>query len=221
VAGDLEGDGPTAPDQKGEAPVRVCPNCSAQSQTFSDACPHCGGSFIRSRRKRTRRRIGAWSTRKKVAALVLIAALVGAGVAVGVISKVNHDNVVAERHQEEQEQREQAQREKAHEEKLAEEELETEEELERIEVKYGRESVGELEEAITDDANGEAEEGISEYVSETSCEAEGGRVDTSLTAQNFSCLAVTTEEGGVQEGYRYSGTINYAKGTLSWRFGGP
>lgn len=139
----------------------------------------------------------------------------------GVIAKVNHDNAVAERHQEEQEQRERAQREEAREEKLGEEELETEEELERIEAEYGRESVNELEEAITDDANGEAEEGISEYVSETSCEAEGGKVDTSLTAQNFSCLAVTTEEGGVQEGYRYSGTINYAKGTLSWRLGGP
>ena len=153
--------------------------------------------------------------------LVLLAALVGAGGAVGVITKVNHDNAVAERHQKEQEQREQAQREKAREEKLAAEELETEEELERIEAKYGRESVAELEEAITEDANSEAEEGFSEYVSETSCEAEGGRVDTSLAAQNFSCLAVTTEEGGVQEGYRYSGTINYAKGTLSWRFGGP
>lgn len=152
---------------------------------------------------------------------MLIAALVGAGVAVGVVAKVNHDNAVAERHKEEQEQREQAQREKAQEEKLSEEELETEEELERIEAEYGQESVGELEEAITDDANGEAEEGISEYVSETSCEAEGGRINTSLTAQNFSCLAVTTEEGGVQEGYRYSGTINYVKGTLSWRLGGP
>jgi hypothetical protein len=152
---------------------------------------------------------------------VLIAALVGAGAAVGIAAKVNHDNAVAERHQEEQEQREQAQREKAHEEKLAAEELETEEELERLEVKYGQESINELEEAITDDANGEAEEGISEYVSETSCEAEGGRIDTSLAAQNFSCLAVTTEEGGVQEGYRYSGAINYVKGTLSWRLGGP
>ncbi|HSE68796.1 MAG TPA: hypothetical protein VLB12_17515 [Gemmatimonadales bacterium] len=152
---------------------------------------------------------------------MMLAALMGAGIATAVIAKVNHDNAVAERHQEEQEQREHAQREKAREEKLAAEELEAEEELKRIEVEYGRESVKELEEAITTDANGEAEEGISEYVSETSCEAEGGRVDTSRTAQNFNCLAVTSESGGVQEGYRYSGTINYANGTLSWRLGGP
>ena len=136
------------------------------------------------------------------------------------IAKVNHDDAVAKHNQEEHERQEQAQKKRAHEAELAREELETEEELERIEAKYGHESIGELEEAITNDANGEAEEGISEYVSETSCEAEGGRVDTSLTAQNFSCLAITSEEGGLQEGYRYSGTINYAKGTLSWRLGG-
>ena len=139
----------------------------------------------------------------------------------GVVAKVNHDNAVAQEHQEEQERREEVQRERAREERVAEEELKTEEALERIETQYGRESVGELEEAITEDANDEAEKGFSEYVSETSCEAEGGRIDTSLTAQDFNCLAVTTEGEGVQEGYRYSGTINYANGTLTWRLGGP
>lgn len=218
MVGDL---GSGVPDKKGEAPIRVCPNCSAQSQTSADNCPYCGASFIRSRGRRFRRRIGGWSKRRKATVLVLLAALVGTGITVAVIAKVNHDNAVAEKHQEEQEQREQAQKEKAEEEELVAEEVEAEEELERIEVKYGRESVQELEDAITKDANGEAEEGISEYVSETSCEAEGGRIDTSRTAQNFSCLAVTSEGGGVQEGYRYSGTINYANGTLSWRLGGP
>ncbi|HEU5252165.1 MAG TPA: hypothetical protein VFU16_02425 [Solirubrobacterales bacterium] len=218
MADDPESGGP---ENKGDAPVRVCPTCSAQSQTFADNCPHCGASFIRSRRRRAQRRIGGWSKRRKVAVLGLLAALVGVGVAVAVIAKVNHDNAVAEKHQEEQEQREQAQREKAEEEELIAEEVETEEELERIEVKYGRESVKELEDAITKDANSEAEEGFSEYVSKTSCEAEGGRIDPSRTAQNFNCLAVTSEGEGVEEGYRYSGTINYANGTLSWRLGGP
>lgn len=221
MTGDLGNDGPTEQEEVGEAPIRVCPHCSAQSQTFADTCPHCGGSFIRSRRRRARQRLGSWSKRKKVIALVLIAALVGAGVAFGVIAKVNHDSAVAQEHQEEQEQREEVQRERSREERVAEEELETEEELERIETQFGRESVTELEEAITEDANEEAEEGFSEYVSETSCEAEGGRIDTGLTAQDFDCLAVTTEGEGVQEGYRYSGTVNYANGTLSWRLGGP
>jgi hypothetical protein len=204
-----------------EPPVRVCPNCSAQSKTFDDTCPHCGASFIRSRRLRAKKRVKGLSKRQKIAIGGVILGLLAGGITAGVIAKVNHDNQVAQEQKEEQEEHELAQQEKAEEEKLAEEELETEKELERIEAKYGRESVEELEAAITEDANGEAEEGISEYVSETSCEAEGGKVDTSLAAQNFSCLAVTSEEGGLQEGYRYTATINYAKGNFTWRLGGP
>src|SRR5664279_511623 len=116
VTDDLGSDEPVEPSDKGDAPVRVCPNCSAQSQTFADTCPHCGSSFIRSRRRRAQRRIGGWSKRRKVAVLMLVAAVVGAGIAVAVIAKVNHDNAVAEKHQEEQEQREQAQKERAEEE---------------------------------------------------------------------------------------------------------
>jgi hypothetical protein len=33
-------------------------------------------------------------------------------------------------------------------------------------------------------------------------------------------LAVTSEEGGLQEGYRYTATINYTKGNFTWRLGG-
>lgn len=211
-------------DQPSEPPVRVCPDCSAQSATFSDNCPHCGASFIRSRRRRARRRLGSWSRRRKVAALLIVATLIGGAVAAGVIIKVNHDNQVAEQHQEEQEARElaekrQAERE-ADEQAEIREERQAERELARIEAKFGQESVSELEDAITEDANEEAEEGFSEYVSGTNCEAEGGRVNTALTAQNFTCLAITDEEGGTQSGYRYSGTINYVKGTLTWRLGG-
>jgi ribosomal protein L40E len=210
-----------ANSENDKAPVRVCPNCSAQSQTSSDTCPHCGASFIRSRKLRAKKRIGKMSKRNKIIVAGIILGLLIGGITAGVIAKVNHDNQVAQQHKEEQELVQEKQEEKAEEEKLANEELESEEELERIEAKYGRASVNELEEAITKDANGEAEEGFSEYVSETSCEAEGGRVDTTLAAQNFSCLAVTSEEGGLQEGYRYTGTINYEKGEFSWRFGGP
>jgi hypothetical protein len=204
-----------------EPPIRVCPNCSAQSQTSEDTCPHCGGSFIRGRKLRAKKRFKGFSKRRKIVIGGVILGLLVGGITAGVIAKVNHDNKVAKEQKEEEEAREEAQEEKAEEEELVEEELESEEELEQIQAKYGKESVGELEDAITDDANGEAEEGISDYVSETSCEAEGGRIDTTLAAQNFSCLAVTDEENGLQEGYRYSGTINYVKGDLSWRLGGP
>jgi hypothetical protein len=172
-----------------------------------------------------RRHVGGWSKRRKLVALGIVAALIVGGGAAGAIIKINHDNKVEAEQREEQEHREQVaderRQERADEEALVLEELEAEEELEKIETQFGRESVNELEVAITDDAKGEAEEGISDYVTETSCEPEGGRLDISLAAQNFSCLAVTSEEGGFQEGYRYSGTINYVKGNLSWRLGGP
>jgi hypothetical protein len=217
---------------KGDPPIRVCPSCSAQSQTFSDTCPHCGASFIRSRSKRAKRKVGGWSRRRKITALVILAVLVGVAVGVGVILKVNHDNQVAKQHTEEQEALEVAQAEKAatraklraeelEEEKLVQEELQAQEELKRIEVKYGHEMVSELEGTITKEADEEASEGFSEYVSRTQCEPASGRLEPSKAAQNFRCIAVTTEESnGTEKGYRYEGTINYAKGNYSWRFGG-
>jgi hypothetical protein len=216
---------------EGDAPVRVCPNCSAQSKTSADTCPHCGASFIRSRRMRTRRRIGGWSRRRKVLVLGVVAAVVGAAVAAGVIIKVNHDNTVAAEHREAQEEQEaivaaaKAKRQAAlrverEEEKALREEESAERALARIELQYGKESMAELEKDITNSANEEAEEGFSESVSRTECEPDGGKIDTTLTAQNFHCIAVTSEEGGLENGYRYSGTINYVKGNLSWRLGG-
>jgi ribosomal protein L40E len=213
---------------KPEAPVRVCRNCSAQSQTDSDNCPHCGASFIRSRRMRTRRRLGGWSRRRKVLTLGIIAALIGGAAAAGIIIKTNHDNAVAAEHREVQEEREAIAAAKLAKERtqqraalrLQREEEKDARELAKIEREYGKESVAELEKDITNYANEEAEEGFSETVSKTDCEADGGKVYTSLTAQNFHCIAVTGEEGEFENGYRYSGTINYTTGNLSWRLGG-
>jgi|GEM_PF-4494652 len=177
---------------------------------------------------RARRRLGGWSRRRKFFTLGIIAAVLGVAVAVGIIIKTNHDNAVAAEHREEREEREAIAAAKKAKEQAAEreaqeqarEEQEAEQALARIEAKYGKESVAELEKAITNSANEEAEEGFSETVTRTDCEAEGGKVDTSLTAQNFHCIAITSEEGGLENGYRYSGTINYVKGNLSWRLGG-
>lgn len=216
-------DDPPNGDQQGshEPPIRVCPNCSAQSKTDSDTCPHCGSSFIRSRRLRAKKRFGAMSKRTKIIAAGILIGLLLGGATAGVIAKINHDNQVAKEEREAEEARELAQEEREDEEQEEAEELEAEEKLEELEADLGREMIGELEEAITDDANEDADEGFGEYVSETSCEAEGGRVEPKRPAQNFDCLAVTDEEGGYQEGYRYSGTINYQKGEYRWRLGGP
>lgn len=216
---DERGDG-TEP-KEGEPPMRVCPVCSAQMQTSSDTCPHCGASYIRSRSMRARRRVGAWSKRRKAITLGVIAALVGGLVGAGVIVKVNHDNQVAREHREQQEHREQiAQANKEERELLAEEkeEQEVEESLELVELEFEQE---ELEKAITKDATEKTEEGLLEGpILKTECEPEGGELDPHAAAQHFDCLAVDTVEGGYSEGYRYEGTYNYAKGVYSWRLGG-
>lgn len=197
-----------------EAPIRVCPNCSAQSQTRSDTCPHCGASFIRSRSMRAKKRIKGMSKRRKIVLLGIVAGLLLGGVAAGVIAKVNHDNQVAKENKEADEARELAHKEAAEEEKA-------EAEMQHIEAKYGHAAQAELEEAITDDANSEAEEGFSESVSETQCEPDGGVLRPNLAAQDFHCIAITNEESsGQYEGYRYSATINYKSGEFTWRFGG-
>ena len=114
---------------KGDPPIRVCPSCSAQSQTFSDNCPHCGASFIRSRTRRAKKKVGGWTRGRKVAALTALAVIVGIAVAIGVIVKVNHDNQVAQRHTEEREAQEAAaakqaaEKAKAHTEELEEQKL--------------------------------------------------------------------------------------------------
>jgi hypothetical protein len=178
---------------------------------------------------RARRRLGGWSRRRKVVTLGIIAAALGVAVAAGIIIKTNHDNAVAAEHREEQEEREaiaaakKAKEQTAlrEEESLLREEEQTERELAKFEREYGKEVVGELEDNITKSANEEAEEGFSEHVTGTDCEANGGKVDTSQNVQTFHCIAITSEEDGYENGYRYTGTINYQEGNLTWHFGGP
>lgn len=158
--------------------------------------------------------------RKIVLLGVLIGLLMG-GMAAAVIAKVDHDNAVAKENREAEEARQLAQEEKAEEAQELREEAKAEAALERLQVKLGTEMKGELEDAITEDANSEAEEGISEYVSGTQCEPDGGVMEPTLAAQDFHCIAITEEEeSGLYEGYRYSATINYKEGEYSWRFGG-
>jgi predicted nucleic acid-binding Zn ribbon protein len=66
-----------------EAPTRLCPHCSALSETVGDFCPHCGASFLRRSRRLTRRA-------SIIVATVLVLLLVGGGVTALAI-KHNHD----------------------------------------------------------------------------------------------------------------------------------
>ena len=221
MSGPGNGPEPIGDPESEKAPVRVCPSCSAQSQTNSGTCPHCGASFIRSRKLRAKKRIKGMSTRRKIVLLGVMLGLLVGGLAAGVMAKVAHDNRVAKESKEAEEARQLVRKEVAEEAQEVREEEKAEAALERIEAKYGVEIKSELEDAITEDANSEADEGFSEYVSGTQCEPDGGTLDPSLAAQDFHCIAITDEEeGGLYEGYRYTATINYKKGEYSWHFGG-
>ena len=55
----------------------------------------------------------------------------------------------------------------------------------------------------------------------TSCDPIAGGADSlDEPTGRYECLAINEEHGdGTAEGYRYTGTINYKKGTYSWRLG--
>lgn len=150
--------------------------------------------------------------------LAILGVLVIGGVATGAILKINHDNAVAAQHKREARERAQAQVEAREMREREEDAQKAEEALTRIE----RESaVRQLQAAITKDA----EKSVSEEVLEgpilkARCEPEGGRLDLTSPSQDFSCIAVTVESGGNEEGYRYSATENFEKGNFTWRLGG-
>ncbi len=196
---------------KEEAPVRVCPHCSAQSRTNDDVCPHCGGSLIRDRRIRMRRRIAGMSKRQRRivlgAAVVLLLAAVGGGIAL----KVNHDNDVRAKQEAEQAAAEQAQK-----------QAQQQAAADKVERQLRELIVTELEDQVSKDAQDSVDQGILDGpVLRTECDPQGGAIDIAAATQPFSCLAVTTENpGGTIEGYRYTASVNYTDYSYTWRLGG-
>src|SRR3954464_2408397 len=81
---------PTADDYRAQwpppAPVKVCPQCSAQTQTAGAFCPQCGASYMRKRRKTRLTRRG------RIARFVALAIVLAGGGAAGVILKLDHDS---------------------------------------------------------------------------------------------------------------------------------
>ncbi len=202
-------DDTSGPDES-DAPTRLCPRCSTQSRTSGEYCPQCGASFIR-RRRRPSKRVAI------VSGLVAILVLAGAGV--GIALKVSSDNrAEAER----QRQTEQAERERAEEADRQQAEAEAEQALEDVQL-AGREDLETgLEEAITEDAEGLVADGLLDGpILETSCDPTGGgSTDPAATTGQYECIAVNEEnDDGTSSGYTYTGTINYEEFTFTWQIG--
>lgn len=154
----------------------------------------------------------------KLSLLAVLATLVVGGAATGILLKVNHDDAVAAQHKKEAEERAQAQVEAREKQKRERAVQKTEETIARIE---REDAVRQLQAAITKDAEKHVGEEVLEGpILKTRCEPEDGELDLTAPSQNFSCMAVTSENGGQAEGYRYSATENFAKGNFTWRLGG-
>jgi cell division protein FtsB len=187
------------------APVRVCPNCSTQTATGGSFCPHCGGSYER----KTRPRHHLTRRGKVVLALIPTLLLLGGG-ATGVILKLQHDR--AARHQ------------RAEAALLAQQQADAKRSANDAERVQRRDAVTSLEKAITKDAQNSVATGVlTGPILHSSCTPVSGSPD-SLSARSgtFECLAAnkTNASDGTESGYRYSGTVDYDTGSITWHLGG-
>jgi hypothetical protein len=211
-----EEEGPQGPDDTGphtvEAPTRVCPHCATLSQTAGDYCPQCGKPFAKQPRFSKRARIAIIA-----AVLVLIAGGAGAAIAIkhheDEETKKKHlaalAHVRAEKKRSEEARREAEDEQKAKRDSEEAERRSVEKELEHAVEKYAKKLV--------------SEETLSEPILGASCSpvSGGSSVELSSSAGTYSCMAITKREaGGERSGYRFEGTIDFSKGSFTYRLGG-
>ncbi len=193
-----------------DVPARVCPHCSALSQTDGAYCPHCGESYVGRPQPRTSRRV-----RLAIGGLVALVILGGAGAAVAI--KLHHDEVVKNRHRREAAA---AAAVKAAAERTAREK----QTAERAEIAEREGLEKRLEEAITKEASEKVTEGtLTGPIKSTTCTPINGGSSQNLSESTgtYSCIAVNkTEANGTESGYRYTGTINFTTGSTTWHIGG-
>jgi predicted nucleic acid-binding Zn ribbon protein len=207
---------PPASVEDQDAPVRVCPVCSAQARTNSDTCPHCGSSYIRRRGTRARRRMASMSTAAKlgVAAAIAVLPICAASAAGAMLLRDDRHDEAAQLAEDEKE--EEAQ-------EVAAEEAQEALEQEQQERAARQVLVKDLERTITRDAQRESEKPFSIIngpILATQCDPDGGEIDVDSVTQQFSCLAITNYTGGGARGYRYTAVINYDRFSYRWRLGG-
>ncbi|MEA2431918.1 MAG: hypothetical protein QOI19_2391 [Thermoleophilaceae bacterium] len=216
TADDYRTSGSEAPEPHGgewvaPAPVKVCRECSAQTQTQGSFCPHCGASYMRPTRKARLTRRG-----KVARALALVLVVAGGGTA-GVIFKLDHDSkLAAKRHAAAlaaQQKRDDAQR-----------QADAKTAADKLERGSRADLVKQLEKSVTKDAQKDVNSGLlNGPVLRTECNPTGGSSldDLSVTTGDFTCLAVNADNAdGTASGYRFSATVNYDQFNYTWHLGG-
>jgi hypothetical protein len=200
-------------------PTKVCAKCSVQTNTTGEFCPHCGNSYMKKKRRLSPRIVAI------VAATVVLLVVAGGGVAL----KVRHDQdqeaeaAAAERSAEAAEEKqaeEDAAAEAAEKKRLAREEAAVAEKAERA---VRASIIKQMQFSITKDAKERVADGELEGpIFYTSCDPLGGGSVDDLTAltTTFDCLAVNEKlDGGQVRGWVFSSTVNWNKGSWSWRLG--
>jgi hypothetical protein len=195
-----------------DVPTRVCPHCATVSRTAGDYCPQCGKPYTK------KARLSKGSRMALIAGLVILL-LGGAGAAIAI--KNHQDEESKKKHEAalvaarvKRERAEEAKRESEDEQK---QKRESEERERRSEEK-------ELEKAVETDAKKlVADETLSEPVLGASCSPASGGSSSELNSStgSYSCIAITKREsGGQASGYRFSGNIDFAKGSFTYHLGG-
>jgi hypothetical protein len=189
------------------APTKVCPQCSAQTETAGGFCPHCGASYMR-RKSKTR-----LTRRGKIARFTALAIVLAGGATAGVIFKLDHDHkahaaaVAAQQKSDDAKRRADA--------KAA---------ADKVERAGRADLVKQLEKSVTKDAVKDVNDGLlTGPILRTQCDPASGSNpdDLSVKTADFTCTAVTTEHSdGTSSGYRFSASVNYDELNYTWHLGG-
>jgi uncharacterized protein UPF0547 len=217
----------SSPSAPGSEPVlhedgtKTCPMCAEKVQGGALVCRFCGHRFDGTQQVLTEERPapegdGAKAKRKRlrVVAFAVLAVLLLGGAAAGYAINHNNEQETKKRHEAAQRQRRETEREKTEHEGQRHEQEATER----------KSAESELEKGVETYAKKLVSEGtLSEPVTGASCNPVSGGSSHELNSSSgtFSCIAITKHEAeGKVSGYRFSGTIDFATGKLSYRLGG-
>jgi hypothetical protein len=204
---------PTAVQPPPGTPTRLCPSCSALSETVGDFCPHCGASFVRRQRFSRRSRL----ILAAVLALVILAAGAGA-----LTVKLHRDaqHRTAQRAAAAAVARQmaaEARRAAAKRAAAAAKRIET---AQQIAARHASER--EMETSITTWARKQVSSGLlNGPILRTSCTPiGGGSQNLAEITVKYDCLAVDKDNtDGTSDGYGVHATMDFSTGQYQWGLG--